>query len=88
MSNNKQKIRVFARVSYSVFDMPGFFTQFHKFIGEFQLEQTIEESINNQFRIWFWTDEVEINEGQSRQVSIEATANKGAFNIAFKISKY
>jgi hypothetical protein len=81
--------RVFVSVSYEVFTINEglFFTSFHKFIGNFQIEQTIEESLNKEFRIWFYTDAVEIAEGERRQVDITVTrADDGKLN--FHIQKF
>jgi hypothetical protein len=77
---------VFCDISYGVFDMGGFFKQFHDFVGYFQIEQSIEQSLNNSFRLWFWTDKVKVEEGKSRQVVIECKNNKEGL-IYFTIEK-
>jgi hypothetical protein len=79
--------RVFVDVSYEVFNMPGFFTELYKFIGTFQLEQSIQQSLDKCFRIWFYTDKIEINEGELRQVNI-TVLNKENNELEFKIEKY
>lgn len=77
---------VFCDVSYGVFDTPNFFKQFHDFVGYFQLEQSIEQSLNKAFRLWFWTDKVQIEGGKSRQVMITCTNNKEGL-LYFTIEK-
>lgn len=71
----ENKVLVFCDISYGVFDLGGFFKQFHDFVGCFQIEQSIEQSLNNTFRLWFWTDKVKVEEGKSRQVVIECKRN-------------
>lgn len=78
--------RVFVNVSYEVFNIPGFFDEFHKFVGPFQIEQTIQQSIDKCFTIWFFTDRVEIKEGQLRQVEILCRRMENQ-DLSFEINK-
>lgn len=77
---------VFAKCHYGVLDIPGFFSQLHKYLGHFQIEQSIEDSHNQCFSIWFYTDKVEIKEGESRQIDLMATQNDDK-SITFQIEK-
>lgn len=79
--------QVFAKVHYGVLDIPGFFTKLHDFIGHFQLQQSIEESWTKTFQIWFWTDKVDIKEGELRQVDIECLRKEDG-SLEFKINKF
>jgi hypothetical protein len=79
--------RVFAKISYGVFNIPGFFDQFHQFVGPFQIEQTIQESLDKCFRIWFFTDKVEIKEHELRQVEIMCNQIENS-KIEFRINKF
>lgn len=65
--------RVFFRMHYSVLDILPFFIE--RF-GNVQIQQTIEQSYNNVFDVWFYTDEVEMKEGELRQVEVIATESK------------
>lgn len=75
--------RVFVKVSYEVFNLTGFFTAFHKFVGPFRIEQTEQESIDKMFAIWFYAD-LDIKEGESRQVGVDCTRHSDD-NFEFKI---
>ena len=78
---------VFVKVTYEVFNIQGFFTELKKFLGHFQIEQTIGESHIGVFRMWFWTDKVEIKEGEIRQVDILCHYEK-EYPLRFEIKKW
>lgn len=75
--------QVFARVSYDVlFDR--LFKSLSNYIGHFKIEQTMQQSHDKVFDIWFYTDAVQIPEGKSRQVEIECTSQPNG-EFTFKI---
>lgn len=78
--------QVYATVSYHVFEEYKFFDQLYSFIGHFQIEQTVEESWRKCFKIWFWTNKIEIKEGEKREVIITAKRNKENL-LYFELSK-
>lgn len=81
--------RVFLRMHYGALNILPFFIE--RF-GNIQIQQTIEQSYNNVFDVWFYTDEVEIKEGEVRQVDVIATESKeGSFGSSpvykFEVNK-
>lgn len=80
--------KVFVRVSYGVIEMPGMFKALCDFIGDHHIEQTNIQGIgpNRSLDIWFYTDAVTINEGQTRQVEITCKDNDGVYS--FELSNY
>lgn len=78
--------QVFAIVSYDIFNMPGFFSQFYDYVGHFQIQQSIQQSYNKVFELWFYTDEISIMEGDSRAVEISCTRYGQSEKIYFQIT--
>ena len=56
------------------------------YIGEFQIEQSVEQSLNKIIRVWFYTDKVKIEEGNIRQV--ELTVTKIGDDFIIEMEKY
>lgn len=64
---------VFSKISYQCFQLPGFFEKLSAFVGHFRIEQqTVSESYDGVVTISFYTDKVDIIEGDSRQVDLIA----------------
>ncbi len=79
--------KVFVDITYSVLDIPGMFKQLRDFIGEIQVEQSVEQSIIGVMRFWFYTDKIEIKEGELRQVEITAKRIDDSDRFEFTIEK-
>lgn len=79
--------QVFVRINYSILEMPELFKQLSKFIGHFQIQQTVDQSYKNVCELWFFTDKVEIEPGKSRQVEI-TVINKEPNVYEFEIEKH
>jgi len=79
--------RVFVDITYECLDIPELFRQLRKFIGEFQVEQSIEQSHIRVMRFWFYTDKVEIKEGERRQVDISCKRIDDSDEFEFTMAK-
>lgn len=77
--------KVYALVSYDIIEKPGLFAALRKAVGVIQIEQSIQQSYDGVFAMWFYWD-IEIKEGERRQVDI--TGSKEGNNYIFEITKW
>ena len=76
-TKTKNMTLVFVKISLGVVDeFKGFFAKLKEFIGDFRIEgQDVYDVDKKVIKVSFYTDKIEIKEGESRQVEIHAASS-------------
>jgi hypothetical protein len=69
---------VYAKIQYDLIDTtPNFFAKLKRYVGLFRVEaQDIHDYLNGVMTVSFYTNKVEIKDGESALVHLEAKRNK------------
>lgn len=63
---------VYFKCTYDILGMPDFFEKLKEFVGHFRIEpQQVDDSYRGIVTISFFTDKVEVKEGEYAQVDLE-----------------